>query len=732
MEGHNMCWSAIVGDNVLKGHENYANWSACIKNYLRSRDLWEVVEETTTSEPPEKEEICNVADLKAWEKRNASALHAIQISCAPTMLAYIRDKTTAKDAWYTLAQKCQRPPKSAQPAVEVVERTEVLALRNAINRSDVTAVKNLLMAKPSLIASKIYGFKDRMTFHLAITDRNLEMIEVLLSCMSADDVKMRDSFGRTALHYAARSPGNTKIAEMLIRKNKDLLTITNEYGFIPLSEACHKGHKDMSYYLYNIMTRPYLLSLGNRTHAAVVVCCCINSKLFDIALDLLHHCPELAVVRYLNQNSNAVLQLSFQPSEFLSSCRLSLCQRKIYSCLKVKQLEALSSDEDDNVCINTHERQNQRKTKNFMTQVEEKLLELWKNLLKHFGIKQIYDLKVNHVYAQELLRLISERILALNAEETSRSLVFDAIINASQRGMTEFIVHIIKTNPDLLNTLDNNGRNIFSVAVLCRQENVFSLIYRLETVKHDFPTYEDKFGDTMLHLAGKLEAASQLKLDQISGAALQMQRELQWFKEVEGIVSPTYKNSRNGDGKTPDEVFDRNHANLLKMGEQWMKDIAQSSTIVGTLIITIMFAALFTAPGGNNQDTGIPLLLNKKLFKVFVISDAISLFASSTSVLTFVGILTSRYSKDDFLVSLPRKLIIGLSALFISIAAMMVAFCSSVIIMVKSQLEIVIPIVLLAGIPVGLFVWLQFPLLVTTIISTYGPGIFDRKMKKWL
>ncbi|XVF82788.1 hypothetical protein PTKIN_Ptkin16aG0077700 [Pterospermum kingtungense] len=188
------------------------------------------------------------------------------------------------------------------------------------------------MAKPNLIGSGIYGYKDHLTFLWAITEGNLEMIKELLSYMSEEDVKMQDSFGRTALHYAARSPGNTKIAEMLIRKNNDLLTITNENGFIPLSEACHKGHNDMSYYLYNMMTRPYLLSLENRTHAAVVVCCCINSKLFDIALDLLRHCPELAVVRYLNQNWNAVLQLSTQPSEFLSSCRLSFRQRKIYSC----------------------------------------------------------------------------------------------------------------------------------------------------------------------------------------------------------------------------------------------------------------------------------------------------------------------------------------------------------------------------------------------------------------
>jgi hypothetical protein len=27
--------------------------------------------------------------------------------------------------------------------------------------------------------------------------------------------------------------------------------------------------------------------------------------------------------------------------------------------------------------------------------------------------------------------------------------------------------------------------------------------------------------------------------------------------------------------------------------------------------------------------------------------------------------------------------------------------------------------------------WLQFPLLVEIFVSTYGPGIFNRKMKRW-
>ncbi|WRX18339.1 PGG domain - like 10, partial [Theobroma cacao] len=282
------------------------------------------------------------------------------------------------------------------------------------------------------------------------------------------------------------------------------------------------------------------------------------------------------------------------------------------------------------------------------------------------------------------------------------SLVHQAVLNAAQRGLMEFIVEVIKPNIDLLMFLDEERRNIFQIAVAHRQEKVifFFLIV---------------IGAAIICYIWQANYHPNLRLS---------------FNKSQEQFCKCKENYN--EGETPYEAFDRSHAKLLKEGEKWMKDIAQSSTIVGTLIITIMFATLFTVPGGLSQDTGVPFLLTKKLVKVFIISDAISLFASTTSVLMFVGILTSRYTAHDFLKSLPNKLIIGLSSLFISIATMMLAFSSTAIIMLKGQLEIVIPIILLASIPIGLFVWLQFPLLVKIFISTYGPGIFDRKMKKWL
>ncbi|PQM36302.1 uncharacterized protein Pyn_13235 [Prunus yedoensis var. nudiflora] len=202
------------------------------------------------------------------------------------------------------------------------------------------------------------------------------------------------------------------------------------------------------------------------------------------------------------------------------------------------------------------------------------------------------------------------------------------------------------------------------------------------------------------------------------------------MQEIEKMVPPKILEVVNvTDGMTARDLFTKNHKELAKEGERSMKEIATSCTVVGALIITIVFTAAFTVPGGNNGNTGTPLFLEKKLFKVFIVSDALSLFSSTTSVMTFLGVLTSRYAEADFLESLPKKMIIGLFTLFFSIATMMIAFVSTLCIMLGEKSWIVIPITLLSSAPIVSFAWMQFPLLVEIFISTYGAGIFAKKGK---
>lgn len=159
-----------------------------------------------------------------------------------------------------------------------------------------------------------------------------------------------------------------------------------------------------------------------------------------------------------------------------------------------------------------------------------------------------------------------------------------------------------------------------------------------------------------------------------------------------------------------------------------MKDTATSCMLVATLIATVVFAAAFTVPGGANQTTGFPIFLGKSSFKIFAISDAVSLVSSSLSVLNFLSILTSPYAEEDFLWMLPRKLHNGLVTLFISIAAMMLAFSTTFFIFFHNRrLWIAILVTAIASTPVIMFIRQHFQLFSDVLRSAYASDSLFQK-----
>lgn len=112
-----------------------------------------------------------------------------------------------------------------------------------------------------------------------------------------------------------------------------------------------------------------------------------------------------------------------------------------------------------------------------------------------------------------------------------------AIHDAIKLGIVEFIVEMLKYNPEFIWRKDKKGRTIFSHAIILCPVKIFNLIYPLGTKKSIVARRHDIFGNNFLHLAVKLSPPSQL--ERISGAALQMQRELQWFR-VNKIIDVSF------------------------------------------------------------------------------------------------------------------------------------------------------------------------------------------------
>ncbi|GKD32217.1 ankyrin repeat-containing domain-containing LTR copia-type protein, partial [Tanacetum coccineum] len=325
--------------------------------------------------------------------------------------------------------------------------------------------------------------------------------------------------------------------------------------------------------------------------------------------------------------------------------------------------------------------------------------------------------------AKKVLELVCNEIDKLEFLGDHHPYYTEPILEAACQNAYEVVNEILSRSRETIRCKNKCGYDIIQLAVIHRSEKTYNLIYDIGERRNLYRTILDSSKNNILHLAGRL--APSCRLNRRTGAALQLQRELQWREEVKKHVFPLYISQENMFKETPDMVFTREHENLVKEGERWMKTTAESCSITAVLITTIVFAAAITVPGGSNQETGHPVYEGLDAFTVFAISDAISLFASSTALLVFLSILTSRFAEQDFLVSLPRRLIIGLSSLLVSTIAMMVAFSASLFLVFGQQRKWVLaPICSLAFIPIAFFVTLQFPLMVdlfrSTFVSTFG------------
>lgn len=198
-------------------------------------------------------------------------------------------------------------------------------------------------------------------------------------------------------------------------------------------------------------------------------------------------------------------------------------------------------------------------------------------------------------------------------------------------------------------------------------------------------------------------------------------------------MPPPRANTENSDGQTPRDLFTKAHQGLQEAGEKWMKDTSNSCMIVATLIATVVFAAAFTLPGGDNQQTGPPVFLGSNWFMVFFISDAIAFISSTTSISIFLSILTSRYTENDFLQSLPARLTSGFAALFISIVGMVIAFTATCFLICESKMTKVPTLIIVSfAVPVILFIWLHYDLWVDVIRSAYQSRSLFRRHRSRL
>ena len=175
----------------------------------------------------------------------------------------------------------------------------------------------------------------------------------------------------------------------------------------------------------------------------------------------------------------------------------------------------------------------------------------------------------------------------------------------------------------------------------------------------------------------------------------------------------------NKNGQTPEEIFNHSHEDLVKQGGEWLNKTSESCSVVAALIATVAFAASTTFPGQINEKSGKPNLEKQPALTIFAISSLVALCFSITALFSFLAVLTSRYQKKEFYHNLPLKLLLGLTSLFVSIASMLVSFCSGHSFMLANKLkDKVFPIYAVTFLPIIFFAIGQFPLYFDIIRAT--------------
>ncbi|XP_074291825.1 uncharacterized protein LOC141618630 isoform X2 [Silene latifolia] len=488
--------------------------------------------------------------------------------------------------------------------------------------------------------------KGDTALHIAAVAGHAEFVSQLVTLMvtsrSRYVLRMTNHTGNTALCFAAVS-GVVAIAKTMVEARRDLILIRNNYDLTPLLMAAMFGHRDMVNYLLS-NTLPDELSLKDQSSLFIST---INTDLYDIALVIIRRYPNLATVR----------------DDETEETPLHVLAKKSQKC-------------DDSQG-------------------------LWSRFFRKCKEEKELEMKL------EVVKALLEIVLKEDQESQSRLMThpWRLLFKAVEVGNVEFVTTLVSRYPDLIWKLDDKNRSIFHVAVQFRRESIFRLIFEIGAIKDLLVTYVDEETSVnILHLAALIPSSDRLNC--VSGAALQMQREILWFKVVEDIVQPQLAESKNKDGLTAKDVFTEQHKDLLKEGEEWLRKTAGSCSVVATLIVGVAFGAALKSPA--NQGV---------LFRIFLISDSLSLIFSTASVLMFLSILTSRYAEKKFLQSLPQKLMAGLTLLFISIFTMMVAFIATFQIVFNHRYAW-IATSLLSCIPILLFGLQEFPLLFEVLRST--------------
>ncbi|KAL9316155.1 hypothetical protein ACSQ67_017156 [Phaseolus vulgaris] len=342
--------------------------------------------------------------------------------------------------------------------------------------------------------------------------------------------------------------------------------------------------------------------------------------------------------------------------------------------------------------------------------------------------KEIQAIDKRSLSPSDTIKKESDKVAEKKIDKTET-----AFLVAARNGIVEMVNEILNRIPSVIHNTNSHKENVLLVAVMNRQpfvvENLKMKMQSKPEVWNNLALTVDENENTILHWAAYAPGGD--KSPQIAGSALQMMWDIKWFQYIKSLVPQHFYFRSDNRGKTAGQIFEETHKSLIHESGNWLKETSESCSVVAALVAGVSFATASAIPGGTDEQ-GRPRLEGKPAFDIFAVASLVGLCFSVTGLIMFLTILTSRKQSKDFRRSLPFKVLLGLSSLFVSIAAMFVSFCSGHYFLLSHRFKMVLyPIYAATVLPVIFYAVAQFPLyfdLITAILATV-PWTADKGAK---
>ncbi|MCL7042875.1 hypothetical protein MKW94_022546, partial [Papaver nudicaule] len=310
--------------------------------------------------------------------------------------------------------------------------------------------------------------------HVAVGLGKVDYVKELLKLMTPEQLETKARRGETALSMASAG-NNLEIVGMMLEKNPRLLVIENRDGHIPLVTSASSAGEEMLYYLFKVTPKGNFQDMSDRC-VATILTAAVRVDAYDIVLEILERGLRYSIVPD-DDGLSLLTVMAGRPSAFPSGNQLGYFQRWIYRLVP--------------------------------------------------GLKQPLDDKVKYYKTLRIVDMVSELLMNMNPTALREAGIFEAINRATIHGIVELFDSLAASNPSMLHFEDDDGRSLIQIATLRRQENIFRYISQLGQMYQNINS-RDRDGNNILHSAGSWMPSPQL--DKVPGAALQMQREIQWYQ----------------------------------------------------------------------------------------------------------------------------------------------------------------------------------------------------------